>query len=108
MANGLGFRLRRRNSIRSSWSIPRDSSDDDRRSNHGCAHHGIWRWFTSTTRWYLRAFRYRTNLGYLVAILVGTAVAAIAVIALKQFWPNKAIQEAAAQDAREKSALKTA
>jgi len=46
--------------------------------------------------------------GYLVAILVGTAVAAIAVIALKQFWPNKAIQEAAAQDAREKSALKTA
>src|SRR5699024_1380703 len=46
--------------------------------------------------------------GYLVAILVGTAVAAIAVIALKQFWPNKTIQEAAAQDEREKSALKTA
>ena len=46
--------------------------------------------------------------GYIVAILVGTLVAAVAVIALKQFWPNKTIQEAAAKDAREKSALAAA
>lgn len=46
--------------------------------------------------------------GYLVAILVGTIVAAVLVIALKQFWPNKTIQEAAAKDAAEKSAVAAA
>lgn len=34
---------------------------------------------------------------YFVAILAGVAVAAIAVIAMKQFWPNKTAEEAAAK-----------
>lgn len=34
--------------------------------------------------------------GYLVAIAAGTIVSALVVIALKQFWPNKAIQAEAA------------
>ncbi|GAB2499694.1 PTS system fructose-specific EIIABC component [Corynebacterium atrinae] len=35
--------------------------------------------------------------GFLLSIAVGTIVSAIAVIALKQFWPNKAAEEAAAR-----------
>lgn len=33
--------------------------------------------------------------GFIIALVVGTAVAAVAVLALKQFWPNKAIEQAA-------------
>ena len=32
---------------------------------------------------------------YLVAILAGVAVSTVAVLAMKQFWPNKTVQEAA-------------
>ena len=41
---------------------------------------------------------------YFVAILAGVAVAAIAVIAMKQFWPNKAAEEAAAKAETAKAA----
>ena len=46
--------------------------------------------------------------GYLAAILGGTLVATVLVIALKQFWPNKTIQEAAAKNEREKAAAQAA
>lgn len=35
--------------------------------------------------------------GYLLAIAAGVAVSAVTVIAVKQFWPNRAIEEAAGQ-----------
>ena len=41
---------------------------------------------------------------YFVAILAGVAVAAIAVIAMKQFWPNKTAEEAAAKAETAKAA----
>ncbi|MGV0362522.1 PTS fructose transporter subunit IIABC [Corynebacterium minutissimum] len=41
---------------------------------------------------------------YFVAILAGVVVAAIAVIAMKQFWPNKAAEEAAAKAETAKAA----
>ena len=34
--------------------------------------------------------------GWLIALIAGTAVSTIAVVALKQFWPNKAVEAAAA------------
>ena len=34
-------------------------------------------------------------IGWLIALLAGTAVSAVMVIAMKQFWPNKALQQAA-------------
>ena len=46
--------------------------------------------------------------GYIAAILGGTLVATVLVIALKQFWPNKAIQEAAAKNEKEKAAAAAA
>ncbi len=33
--------------------------------------------------------------GWLIALVAGTAVSAVMVIAMKQFWPNKAVQQAA-------------
>ena len=41
---------------------------------------------------------------YFVAILAGVVVAALAVIAMKQFWPNKAAEQAAAQAEKTKAA----
>lgn len=41
---------------------------------------------------------------YFVSILAGVAVAAIAVIAMKQFWPNKTAEEAAAKAETAKAA----
>lgn len=35
--------------------------------------------------------------GFLIALIAGTAVAAAAVVAMKQFWPNRAIEQAAAE-----------
>lgn len=46
--------------------------------------------------------------GYIAAILGGTLVATVLVIALKQFWPNKTIQEAAAKNEKEKAAAAAA
>lgn len=37
---------------------------------------------------------------YLVAIVAGVAVSTLAVLVMKQFWPNKTIQQAAHRDAR--------
>ena len=37
---------------------------------------------------------------YLVAILAGVAVSTASVLAMKQFWPNKTLQQAADRDAR--------
>lgn len=39
--------------------------------------------------------------GFLLSLVVGTAVATVAVIALKQFWPNKVIEQAAQEAAAE-------
>ena len=50
-------------------------------------------------------FAIEPQLGYLLAILGGTLVATVLVLALKQFWPNKTIREAAAKDEKEKAAL---
>ena len=41
---------------------------------------------------------------YFVAILAGVVVAALAVIAMKQFWPNKTAEQAAAQAEKAKAA----
>ncbi|MDN6130713.1 MAG: fructose-specific PTS transporter subunit EIIC [Corynebacterium casei] len=46
--------------------------------------------------------------GYIAAILGGTLVATVLVITLKQFWPNKTIQEAAAKNEKEKAAAAAA
>lgn len=36
--------------------------------------------------------------GFLLSLVVGTIVATVAVIALKQFWPNRVIEQAAAEE----------
>ncbi|MFH0410734.1 fructose-specific PTS transporter subunit EIIC [Corynebacterium sp. L4756] len=42
--------------------------------------------------------------GYIAALVGGTLVATVLVLAFKQFWPNKTIREAAAKDEKEKVA----
>ena len=41
---------------------------------------------------------------YVLAIAAGVVVSALAVIALKQFWPNKTVEEAAAKAEAAKAA----
>ncbi len=41
---------------------------------------------------------------YFLAIAIGVVVSAAAVIALKQFWPNKTVEEAAAKAEAAKTA----